>query len=87
MKKLVVLTGAGKDICAGVDLSDFGDGSEEHPYASCAREVAAFDKPMIAAAKGIAVGGGATVLFHADIVYVGNSLRMRLPFVNLGQSG
>ena len=82
--RVVVLTGAGKDFCAGVDLSDFGDGSEAHPYESCAREVAAFDKPMIAAAKGIAVGGGATVLFHADIVYVGTSLRMRLPFVNLG---
>ena len=28
--------------------------------------------------------GGATVLFHADIVYVGESLRLRLPFASLG---
>ena len=43
-----------------------------------------FDKPLVAAAQGVAVGGGATVLFHADIVYVGESLRMRLPFASLG---
>jgi enoyl-CoA hydratase/carnithine racemase len=46
--------------------------------------VAAFEKPLLGAAKGIAVGGGATILFHADVVYVGESLRMRLPFVSLG---
>ena len=34
--------------------------------------------------KGISIGGGATILFHADIVYVGEGLRMRLPFANLG---
>ncbi len=80
----VVLTGAGKHFCAGVDLADFANADGDHPYASCARVVAAFDKPLLAAARGVAVGGGATMLFHADIVYVGESLRMRLPFVNLG---
>ena len=81
---VLVLTGAGKDFCAGVDLADFANADGDHPYAACARVVAAFDKPMIGAARGIAIGGGATILFHADIVYVGESLRMRLPFVNLG---
>lgn len=81
---VVVLYGAGKDFCAGVDLSDFGEAEGEHPYAACARTVAAFEKPLIGAARGIAVGGGATILFHADVVYVGESLRMRLPFVSLG---
>ena len=72
--------------CSGVDLSSFGDGDagEEHPFESAARAVVEFDKPLVAAAQGVAVGGGATVLFHADIVYVGESLRMRLPFANLG---
>lgn len=82
--RVVVLTGAGKDFCAGVDLSDFSESDEDHPFDGAAEAVAHFDKPMIAAAKGVSVGGGATVLFHADIVYVGDSLRMRLPFVNLG---
>ena len=44
----------------------------------------AFDKPLLAAAKGVGVGIGATFLFHCDIVYVGESVHLRLPFVNLG---
>lgn len=84
----LVLTGAGGNFCAGVDLGSFGDSdaasADEHPFGTCARTVAAFGKPWIGAAPGIAVGGGATILFHADIVYVGESLRMRLPFASLG---
>jgi enoyl-CoA hydratase/carnithine racemase len=82
----ILLTGAGDNFCAGVDLSSFSDPSDgkDHPFESAARAVAAFGKPIVAAAKGVSVGGGATVLFHCDIVYVGESLRMRLPFANLG---
>jgi len=82
----VLLCGAGEHFCSGVDLSSFGDGDagQEHPFESAARAVVEFDKPLVAAVQGVAVGGGATVLFHADIVYVGESLRMRLPFANLG---
>lgn len=82
----VLLAGAGDNFCSGVDLASFGDVAEgeEHPFESAARAVAEFDKPIVAAAQGVAIGGGATVLFHADVVYVGESLRMRLPFANLG---
>ena len=82
----VLLSGAGKDFSSGMDLSDFGgDGSaDEHPFYTTQQTVMDFDKPMIGAAKGIAVGGGATLLFHCDVIYVGESLKMRLPFVNLG---
>lgn len=82
----LLLCGAGDDFCSGVDLSCFAESvtNMEHPFASAAQAVAAFDKPMVAAAQGAAVGGGATVLFHADLVYVSESLRMRLPFASLG---
>ncbi|MEQ9465695.1 MAG: enoyl-CoA hydratase-related protein [Haliea sp.] len=82
----VLLTGAGDSFSAGVDLASFGaaPGDEPHPFESAARAVAAFDKPLLAAARGVAVGGGATVLFHADMVYAGESLRLRLPFAALG---
>lgn len=82
----MLLTGDGEHFCSGVDLSSFGEAveGEEHPFESSARAVAEFDKPIVAAAKGVAIGGGATVLFHCDVVYVGESLRMRLPFANLG---
>lgn len=82
----VLLCGAGDNFCAGVDLASFSETGpgEEHPFESAARAVVEFDKPLVAAAQGAAVGGGATVLFHADIVYVGESLRLRLPFASLG---
>jgi len=82
----VLLCGAGEHFCSGVDLASFGDvgSGQEHPFESAARAVVEFDKPLVAAAQGVAIGGGATVLFHADIVYVGQSLRMRLPFASLG---
>ncbi|MEQ9396607.1 enoyl-CoA hydratase-related protein [Haliea sp.] len=82
----VLLTGAGDSFSAGVDLASFGGtaGDEPHPFESAARAVAEFDKPLVIAARGVAVGGGATVLFHADMVYAGQSLRLRLPFAALG---
>ena len=81
----VLLHGAGDNFCAGVDLTSFGgdDGGAEHPFESAARAVADLVKPVVAAAQGVAVGGGATVLFHCDIVYGGESLRLRLPFASL----
>ena len=84
--RCLLLRGAGDNFCAGVDLSSFSDTpqDEEHPFESAARAVVEFDKPLVAAAHGAAVGGGATVLFHADIVYAGESLRLRLPFASLG---
>lgn len=84
--RCLLLTGAGSSFSAGVDLASFSDQpepGEEHPFESAARAVADFDKPLVAAAQGVAVGGGATVLFHADLVYAGESLRLRLPFAAL----
>jgi len=81
-----LLCGAGENFSSGVDLASFGDigEGEEHPFESAARAVVEFDKPLVAAARGVSIGGGATVLFHADVVYIGESFRMRLPFASLG---
>ncbi len=82
---VVVITGAGKDFSSGVDLSDLnGDPNEKPPFEVMMDEMMLLDKPLLAAAKGVAIGFGATALFHCDVVYVGESLKMRLPFVNLG---
>ncbi len=80
---VVVLTGAGKEFSSGQDLSDPSGGGGPS-YETLENTIYAFDKPIIGAAKGAAVGGGATVLFYSDILFVGESLRMRLPFVSLG---
>lgn len=81
---VVVLTGAGKEFSSGQDLSEPMDGGGGASYVTLEDAVCKFDKPLIGAAKGVTVGGGATLLFHTDILYVGESLRMRLPFAALG---
>jgi enoyl-CoA hydratase/carnithine racemase len=80
----VVITGAGSDFSSGVDLNDFADADGEHPFESSAKALVDFDKPVVSAARGVAVGGGATLLLHTDVVYVGSSLRLRFPFTALG---
>jgi enoyl-CoA hydratase/carnithine racemase len=80
----LVITGAGKDFSSGVDLNDFSEADGEHPFAISAKALVDFDKPIVSAAKGVAIGGGATLLLHTDVIYVGESLRMRFPFTALG---
>jgi enoyl-CoA hydratase/carnithine racemase len=89
----LVLTGAGGNFSSGVDLASFGGGAgmaDERAdgfasgFYNCVDAVFSLDKPLLASVQGVAVGGGCTIAIAADIVYVGESVRMRLPFANLG---
>lgn len=85
--RAVVFAGAGDDFTAGNDLADFRDvidNIEAFPALHFVRAVAVFEKPMIAAVKGDAVGVGATLLFHCDLVYAAPDARLRMPFIDLG---
>lgn len=82
---VALLTGAGHDFSSGLDLSAIDTNpDEEPPFEIMMDALCAFDKPLVCAAKGYAIGFGATVLFHADVVYLGRSARLRLPFASLG---
>ena len=88
---VVVLTGAGGNFSSGVDLSSFSgdpppprEDGKPSGFFACVDSIFALDKPLLASVQGVAVGGGCTIAVASDIVYVGESVRMRLPFANLG---
>src|ERR1700750_2164116 len=81
----VLIAGKGDAFCAGNDLDDFLSGPEGGQAAfEFIRAIAAFQKPIVAAVQGLAVGVGTTMLFHCDLVYAAPDARFVMPFVNLG---
>ena len=84
--RVVLWHGAGDSFCAGNDVEDFlknPPGPGETPQARLMNALLDFDKPLIAAVQGAAVGGGTTMLTHCDFVYAGESAKFQMPFVNL----
>lgn len=82
---VVFFAGKGDAFCAGNDLKDFMAGPQGGEAAfTFIRAIAAFEKPMVAAVQGLAVGVGTTMLFHCDLVYASPDARFITPFVNLG---
>ena len=66
--------GAGDSFCAGNDIEDFlknPPGPGESPQARLENAFVDFDKPLIAAVQGAAIGGGTTMLTHCDFVLAG----------------
>ena len=85
--RAVLVTGAGVAFTAGNDLKDFGEPRFAEPNSPVIRfmqTLAAFEKPVVAAVNGMAVGIGVTMLLHCDLVYVADDATFSMPFVNLG---
>jgi len=47
------------------------------------RALVDFDKPVVAAVQGAAIGGGTTMLTHCDFIYAGAGTKFQMPFINL----
>src|SRR3954463_15153883 len=85
--RVVLWHGAGDAFSAGNDVEDFLEnppGPGESPQAQLMNALVDFDKPLIAAVRGAAIGGGTTMLMHCDFVYAGESTKFQMPFINLG---
>src|SRR5271155_5359346 len=84
--RVVLWHGAGDSFSAGNDIEDFLNnppGPGDSPQARLMNALVDFDKPLIAAVQGAAIGGGTTMLTHCDFVYAGESAKFQMPFVNL----
>jgi enoyl-CoA hydratase/carnithine racemase len=85
--RVVILHGGGDSFSAGNDLEDFLKNPPADVTSSPqGRFIAAlinFDKPLIAAVHGAAVGSGTTVLMHCDFVYAAENTIFRMPFIDL----
>src|SRR6201984_716742 len=84
--RVVLWHGAGDSFSAGNDIQDFlknPPGSGESPQARLIQALINFDKPIVVAVQGAAIGGGTTMLTHCDLVYAGESAKFQMPFVNL----
>lgn len=85
--RVVFFRGEGDSFSAGNDINDFvsiamGGGGGMNVF-RVLKGLAHFDKPVVAAVKGAAVGIGTTLLLNSDLVYVAEDARLSTPFVNL----
>ncbi|HEY4973304.1 MAG TPA: enoyl-CoA hydratase-related protein [Steroidobacteraceae bacterium] len=87
--QVVLVDADGADFCAGNDIADFvalarsEQTLENSDVYRFLRALALFEKPLVAAVRGRAVGVGLTMLLHCDLVYVADNTRLSAPFVDL----
>jgi enoyl-CoA hydratase/carnithine racemase len=85
--RVVVFQGHESIFSAGNDIGDFLNqppSTQDSPVFRFLRGIATFEKPLLAAVAGPAVGISTTMLFHCDLVYAGDNAAFSMPFVNLG---
>jgi enoyl-CoA hydratase len=98
--RVVVLTGAGRGFCAGLDLGGYGPaprseglGRVETGFATQTHIAAlvprlrSLPQPVIAAVNGPAAGGGLAMSLACDVRIAAASARFNVAFVRLGISG
>jgi len=98
--RVVIVTGAGRGFCSGLDLKGAGappggDGlgrpqagltAQQH-IASLIPHLRSLRQPVIAAVNGPAAGGGLALALGSDIRIAAQSARFNVAFVRIGLSG
>jgi enoyl-CoA hydratase len=98
--RVVVITGAGRGFCAGLDLKGTGPApnseglgrpqqsmkAQQH-IARLIPRMRSLPQPVIAAVNGPAAGGGLAVALGSDIRIAAESARFNVAFVRIGLSG
>lgn len=93
--RAVILTGAGKNFCAGQDLSAFMErGSapdavtvRDHllrGYNQVVTKIRTIEKPFIAAVNGAAAGAGLGICCACDLRYASEAAKFRMAFIGIG---
>jgi enoyl-CoA hydratase/carnithine racemase len=99
--RVVVLTGAGRGFCAGLDLKEIGPSSRSEGISMGARagmrsqehiaalvpKLRSIQQPVIAAINGPAYGGGLALACGCDLRVVAESARLCVQFIKVGISG
>ena len=85
--RVVLWCSVGNAFSAGNDVVDFLNnppGAGNFPQGLLMDAFIGFEKPIVAAVQGAAIGGGTTMLTHCDFVYASESTKFQVPFINLG---
>ena len=97
--RVVVLTGAGRGFCAGLDLGGYGTAPHSAGFgrtqagfatqkhiASLIPHLRSLPQPVIAAVNGPAAGGGFALVLGSDIRLASRSARFNAAFIRIGLS-
>lgn len=86
--KVIILAGSERAFCAGADLNEYVDASPldimERQMDRLWGAISGCRKPVIAAVRGHALGGGSELAMHADIIVAGVNAKFGQPEVKIG---
>ncbi len=82
--RAVVLTGTARAFSGGADITEFGHAPKQPGLAEVIALVEAFDRPVVAAISGVALGGGLELALGCHYRVAAPGAKLGLPEVKLG---
>ncbi|MBN2283825.1 MAG: enoyl-CoA hydratase/isomerase family protein [Deltaproteobacteria bacterium] len=88
--RVIIMKGAGRAFCAGIDISDFSDKSvmEYRKWVECMESplvtISRMSTPVIAQVHGVAAANGAGLVAAADLATASEKARLGLTAINVG---